>query len=699
MQEVSEQEFINSLKAGQINPYQVYDLDLEYTTIFGTNHYLNHPDDNILKEQKLNILFFDIEVFTNNAGEFPAPNIAKYPIISNTIYSTFTKTYEAFYNLIGQNINLFPFNNIKSLEEDFKKKLIENGYLDEDENIKINYCQTEEELIRNSWDRIHELDVSVLSGFNADQFDLPYIYNRLSKLYNNDKKIVHNTLSKFGSVKVRNYNRSQIINIADYPLADIRHLYVPRSEGGANYGKTLASYSLDFISDTELKLKKFEYKKSGMSIDDFYLKDPINYLLYNIIDVILVNKLNQKLQHIELHNMLRRIMCVPFHASLRGSSVLFDGFVYHKLRSSNQHVRFGIVDEKKIAISKEEIKKLPVPKVPLVKKYTISEISKEDFVKFTSKFPGAYVKDTPVKKIFDHRDGVIADLDATSLYPSMIRQQNISFNTFYGLILDPNCYRFFELLIDCKDNNKKLPSAIYKQIADFCKVYVRRAKFQNMNDAIQITYYIIVYLMKKILECPYPLRDILSNNEPKKYIIFKTYLIPLLNLISEISDQYKEYNTFVYNYLINQQYNSDYIYIIENYNSPKIRLNKILSNEIDRYLKEKNVCLSLSGALFYTHEKEIGLFSDFLKMMKMKRDEYKTKRNTFTPGSEDYNKFDKMQLAVKILMNTTYGLFGLSSYRYSNKELAKAITIQGRLTLKISQIVGETVLNYLEQHV
>ena len=44
-------------------------------------------------------------------------------------------------------------------------------------------------------------------------------------------------------------------------------------------------------------------------------------------------------------------------------------------------------------------------------------------------------------------------------------------------------------------------------------------------------------------------------------------------------------------------------------------------------------------------------------------------------------------------MNTSYGLYGQSTFRYSNNWLAKTITTQGRLTLKISQQVAENYLS------
>ncbi len=151
----------------------------------------------------------------------------------------------------------------------------------------------------------------------------------------------------------------------------------------------LPKYSLDYIAEKELKLKKLEYNNDGKSIDNFYRDDPIHYLLYNIIDVILCNKLNQKLQHIELHNMIRRIMKVPFSASLRGSAVLFDSFVFHELRKQNKNIRFGIIAERSMTISKEELKLLPRPKIPLVKKETISEITQREFTSILFRYPGA----------------------------------------------------------------------------------------------------------------------------------------------------------------------------------------------------------------------------------------------------------------------------------------------------------------------
>ncbi len=686
-----EEDLIKGIKNNQINPYQVYNFDIDYQTYFSIDHYLKNPNDNIENfDQPLNILFFDIEIYTKNAKVFPDPINAAFPIISNTIYSTFEKTFHSYY-MLYENISLFRVNDISTIEKEFKKYLLDNKYIKKDDNIKIHIVQSEFELLKQCWNKIHEIDPTVLSGFNADYFDLPYIYNRLEKLTNDTHKI----LSKFNSVKKRKYaGNRELISIADYPLLDIQSLYKPRSEGGMNYGESLASYSLDWIANHELKLKKLEYKSEGKSLDDFYLDDPENYLLYNIIDVALCNKLNEKLSHIEFHNTIRRIMKTSFSNSLKGSSILFDNYVYYELRKNKKNVRYGIISEKKLEINEEIIKKLPKPKIQLVKKPSITSISKSTFLKQTSTFPGAYVKNPPVKKLFNINDGVIVDLDASSLYPSMILQHNISFDTFYGYIIDPITYRFIDLIL-----NNKTPTILYSQIGTYCKKFVNKSNFQNKSNATEEIYYIITHLMTVIINYinTYKNTNFLTPKNQKDYFVLKKYFLPLIKLINEIITESKEYNSFVYGYLINNEFISDYIYIVENVNDPTIMIRKILSNEIDNYLKKHKLILTLSGTLFDKHEKKTSLFYNFLLNMKDRRTKYKKLRDSFKENSSDYKYNDRRQNSIKIIMNTTYGLFGQSNYRYSDSFLAKTITIQGRLTLKISQIVGETILNTEEE--
>ena len=172
----------------------------------------------------------------------------------------------------------------------------------------------------------------------------------------------------------------------------------------------------------------------------------------------------------------------------------------------------------------------------------------------------------------------------------------------------------------------------------------------------------------------------------------------MIDMFDDIHPNSKEYNSFCHEYLINDSLPKDfeYLYIIENILKPSIKVVKIPIKSFENYLKQNNLILALSGCLFLKHETKKGLFIDFLKNLKDMRNQYEKQRDQFKKGSDEYNFYDMRQKAIKVTSNTTYGLFGQSTYRFSNKHLAKSITTQGRLSLKVAQIIAEMYLECLK---
>ncbi len=694
MKELNVEQFMEMLNNNQISPFNIYNLDQDYQQYYSIKHYLNYPHDNFDLDQKLQILFLDIEVYTGNANEFPQPQHAKYPISAITIYSTFEKIYRSYIFLQHLNVNKFPDkNNLADLEEYYKNELINDGYIDRTEQVKVTIVANELDLIKQVWSTIREIDPVILSGWSVENFDLPYIYFRLTNLLNKNEKEVKKIFSQFETVKVQKTGESYLIQIPEYPVLDLLYLYKPRDEKGLNYGEKQPNYSLDFIADAELNLRKKQYKAEGMSLDTFYETDPVNFLLYNIIDVVLVNKLNSKLRHIEAHNSLRRLMKTCFSRSLSGSAVLFDTYVNYKLAENNRYVRFGIIEELNVHITEDEINNIYVPKK--MKKVIKGDIDHNIFRAITGRYPGAYVKQ-PIPRIITAKDGITIDLDASSLYPSMIIQSNISFDTFFGKIIDPICYDFINTFNNLLKSEQKLPQLLFIKIYERVEKYVDRIGPQNKTEYTQYCYFIISYLMDKIARYGKSLEELFNPKTPNDYTVLKKYFLPLIDLIEDSHPNSKEYNSFCNNYLLNGEISSsEHIFIIENILQPTIRVNCIKATDIEQYLKQNNVSLTLSGCLFLKHEVKEGLFIEFLKNLKNLRNQYERERDRFDEDSEQYLFYDMRQKAVKITSNTTYGLFGQSTYRFSNKYLAKAITVQGRLTLKIAQMIGELYLKKL----
>lgn len=687
--ETNLRDVFTNLKNGSINYHNFYNSDIDIPEYYAIEHYAKHPEDSLDVDQLLNILFFDIECYANNE-KFDLDSY-KHDISAITIYSTFDKVYYAYLNILDHvKDKIIP-------EQDaaiqIRKQLIDDGYIMEDETVECFYFTNELKLLESCWQKIHDLKVSVLSGFFADKFDLPYIVNRLMILLNGDEKKVNRILSKFGIVKERGFDKSRkLYQILEYPLMDIRHLYIPRDEGGLNYGKKRASYSLDFISEIELNLKKINYTQTGQSLDSFYDNDPIGYLLYNVVDVVLTVRLNEKLRHIELHNILRRDMKTPLSMSLRGSSALFDCFFYYELAQQNNKFRYGVIDEHTRSIDKLEVLKIQKPKNKVIKVWDLEEVDEKLYRKIISKFPGAYVKESP-NVIVDHNDGLHVDLDATALYPSMMLQNNISFDTYYGKIIDPFVYKILGLLDKNLGSPTPLPLGIHNTIFDLIVKYVNRMSPQNKKKYMQAMYFMIMNLLETIKSNNIKLYNVMNPIDYTQHIILKLFLIPFLDLFTEIHPDFAEVNSFVHDYLINDEFKVDNIYILEHDFSPNMRIISIPSNTFDEYLKRNEICVNISGSLFYTHEHKQGILNKFIDNRLAMRKSYKTSRDGFDETSDEYAFYDRRQAAVKINANTSYGLTGMSTFRFSNKQLAKSTTLSGKLCLKIAQQCGELYLN------
>lgn len=672
MQKYNSNEFLNLLDSNSLTPYNCYNLDLDYQQYYSIKHYIENQTDNLEQDQKLNILMFDIELYTNNSGSFPKIDQAKYPINAMTIYSTKENIFKSYILLQHSNINSFPIKEqIPNLIIDFKKQLLDDKYIDIEEGIEFEiYSFTkEEDLIRSCWNEVKRIDPTVLSSWNGDHFDLPYLYFRLLNLFQKNDSEVGKLLSSFGTVKMNKFGNDFMISIPEMPLSDLLYLYKPRDESGLNYGQKLNSYSLDSVAEEELGLKKKEYKNEGITLDTFYETDPINFLLYNIIDVILVKKLNQKLKHIDSHNLLRRLMKTSFSNSLRGSTALFDTFINYELNRTGKYVRFGIVEEVNTAISEDELCNIYIPKSM---NKTVRDIDQQTYRNITCKFSGAYVKQ-PKAQILTAKDGIIIDLDATSLYPSMINQTNISFDTYYGKIIEPWTYKILTVIKNILKNNGKISDQIYASIYDLVCKNAIRLQPQNKSEYIQHCYLIISHCLKTIENYKKPIEQLFNPINLNDYIILKKFLIPLIELLDEIHPNSKEYNSFCNEYLLNNtdfgiEFKKKYgeymidittgdeipkLYIIEDILQPNLHINRIPVTEFANYLKQKQLIVSLSGCLFLKHEVKPGLFIDFLKNLKSMRSNYEKLRNEYDEKSELYSFYDMRQKAIKVTANTT----------------------------------------------
>ncbi|QHJ78885.1 MAG: hypothetical protein [Caudoviricetes sp.] len=305
--------------------------------------------------KEIDIAYVDIEVVSKDG--FPEPSICKWEIDALTHYSSKLDTYFVF-----------------ALRQWCKK----DSVLSQDiiDKTDYQYFDSEKELLIayvNFW---RQNTPNILTGWNIERFDLPYIVNRLRKLWGEKAA---DKLSPWGKIEEKTVydmggREETVYKIIGVNLIDYMELYKKFTF------VTRPSYKLGYIGQVELGDSKLEYDGPLWQLAE---QDPQTYVDYNIKDVDLLVRLDIRL------SLFLLVLSVSYYARVNYNNVFsplktWDGIIHYSLMQKN------VV-------------------VPENKKH-----HKEDY-------EGAYVK-SPIMGY--HR--WLTSFDLTSLYPKLIMQYNIS---------------------------------------------------------------------------------------------------------------------------------------------------------------------------------------------------------------------------------------------------------------------------------
>ena len=227
-----------------------------------------------------------------------------------------------------------------------------------------------------------KIQPTVITGWNTDNYDIPYLINRIKKLLGAQ---AINKLSPAGIVEwSKNRERYKIFGVSslDYLTLYKKFTYTE-----------LANYRLDTVAKFELGRGKVEYDGD---LNQLFATDINKFVEYNMVDVNLVYDLDDKLQLIPL----ARTICHKGHVAYEDvyyASKYLDGAAIVDLKRNNlvaPNKRFRFVEDEE-----------------------------------SDPLAGAYVM-PPVPGLYKW----IYDLDLTSLYPSIIMSLNISPETKVAVI-------------------------------------------------------------------------------------------------------------------------------------------------------------------------------------------------------------------------------------------------------------------------
>jgi DNA polymerase elongation subunit (family B) len=165
-----------------------------------------------------------------------------------------------------------------------------------DKDITYVKCNDEYELLSKFiqvWN-FSSIKPDILTGWNIEFFDIPYLINRM-KLILGDTE--YKKLSPWGLISEKEVSfkgkENQTYEIHGISVLDYYQLYRKFKFGNQE------SYKLDYIAQEELGQKKLDYSEYG-SLEELYKNNYQKFIEYNILDTILVDRLEEKLGFIQL---------------------------------------------------------------------------------------------------------------------------------------------------------------------------------------------------------------------------------------------------------------------------------------------------------------------------------------------------------------------------------------------------------------
>ena len=340
--------------------YSEYSTIPEYK-IFGMNRYnyqfIGDEYKDEIRWNKDYIKIFTLDIETTCEDGFPDPDTAKETIICITV------------------------------KNHSNKQILTWGtgdFISKKTNVTYVKCQNEKHMLLEFlkfWCKNHP---DIVTGWNVKFFDIPYVMNRMRFIFDND------TINKMSPWNYVNADRIQLgkknqqywnilgVSVLDYFDLYKKFTYV-RQE----------SYRLNYIAKVELGETKIDNPYE--TFKDFYTKDYQQFVEYNIQDVELVDKLEDKMKLIEL------CLTMAYEAKVNYTDVYsqvrcWDTIIYNHLLKKN----------------------IIIP-------------PREDHDKDTQ-YEGAYVKDPQLGL-----HNWIVSFDLNSLYPHLIMQYNLSPETLVGV--------------------------------------------------------------------------------------------------------------------------------------------------------------------------------------------------------------------------------------------------------------------------
>ena len=445
--------------------FTYYEGDLQYESKHSIDYYYQLDRRELQNEYQPRICYIDIEVYSSI---FPEPKLAKAPITLITTKYIKENQEKNYVYILGT--------------EDEFKITNDDEYLKVIDKYEKKYFSSEEDLLLSFIEDLHNEDIDIIAAWNVS-FDIGYIYHRLKKL-----KLNPDLLSKFYG-KDNDLQTCEIdldkhrLSVPGYIVLDLLSTYRFVSYGNRE------SYSLDYIvryEGLETKGKKFKGSKFNVLWDT----NKQYALAYNIEDVELIKRLDDKIALTNFVNEYRKVTVVPWE-HIQSTARTSDSLIMFFAKKKNMLIR------NKVAGQSGDGEKI-----------------------------GAYV--------YQPQPGIhefVFEADFKSLYPSIIQTFNIGPTTYVAKFVD-SVGGVIDYLKGDKDSKFTLildpiynptPKAFtYEELKNWITqnnyiIALGGGIFKNHNEELSILADVIAYLKERRVYY----QKLYEQTESKMYYLFQ----------------------------------------------------------------------------------------------------------------------------------------------------------------------------------
>jgi DNA polymerase elongation subunit (family B) len=261
---------------------------------FLLDYYQGQQEDIEFRKHSLRKQFFDIEIKVES--EFPNPQEAKYPINVMTFYDSYLEKY--FCWVVNETI-------------DFK----------DEEDIEYRQFPNEKEMLKDYLNWHIKNTPDILTGWNSENFDIPYLVNRIKKFFGGQHKLLSpvKQVRKISRTQKGKSSNSNTYMIEGISCLDYMNLYKYKFCLDNRH-----SYKLEDIGQEELGYGKLSYDGS---IKEFYTRDFKKFVDYNVHDVRLCVELDEKLNYIEMSRIICNFGLCEYECILKSQPYIYGALV------------------------------------------------------------------------------------------------------------------------------------------------------------------------------------------------------------------------------------------------------------------------------------------------------------------------------------------------------------------------------------